>query len=166
MGTVEKISSKDHGFVLDINVRALTLMSRICLPYMARGGRIIQMCSASAFLPQPEFASYAASKAYVLSFSRALRQELKHKKISVTAVCPGPVKTEFFEAAGSEVPPAKKRFLAESETVVKKAIKDAKAGKELSVYGISMHMVHLAGKVLPTKIVLSFMNVMMAKKEE
>ena len=69
---VENINEKDHAFVLDINVRALTCMTRICLPYMENGSHIIQLCSGSAFLPQPYFASYAASKSYVLSFSRAL----------------------------------------------------------------------------------------------
>ena len=53
MGNVDTIAAKDHGFVLDINVRALTCMSRICLPYMAAGSHIIQFCSGSAFLPQP-----------------------------------------------------------------------------------------------------------------
>ena len=165
MGKVEEIEYKEHAFVIDINVRALTCMSRICLPYMRKGSRIIQLCSGSAFLPQPEFASYAASKAYVLSFSRALRQEVKKKGISVTAVCPGPVNTEFFEAAGSQIAPAKKRFLVESKDVVRKALKDAKAGKELSVYGTSMKFVHLAGKILPTRVVLFVMNELMTKKE-
>lgn len=162
MGKVEEIDYADQAFVLDLNVRALTCMTRICLPYMQKGSHIVQLCSGSAFLPQPEFASYAASKAYVLSFSRALRQEVKGKGITVTAVCPGPVKTEFFEAAGSEVAPAKKRFLVESKDVVRKALKDAKSGKELSIYGTSMKLVHLAGKILPTRVVLSVMNEMMA----
>lgn len=166
MGTVESISGEDHAFVLDLNVRALTCMTRLCLPYMAKGSHIIQLCSGSAFLPQPEFASYAASKAYVLSFSRALGQEVKNRGITVTAVCPGPVKTEFFKAAGSEISPAKKRFLVESEEVVKKALKDANAGKELSIYGVSMKLIHLAGKILPTKMLLSIMNLMMTNKEE
>lgn len=164
MGQVSSIDYREHAFVLDINVKALTCMTRICLPYMKKGSRIIQLCSGSAFLPQPEFASYAASKAYVLSFSRALRQEIKNLGITVTAVCPGPVNTEFFEAAGSEIAPAKKRFLVESEAVVKKALKDAKRGKELSVYGTSMRLVHLTGKFMPTKAVLAIMNAMMAKK--
>ena len=166
MGKVQSIDYKDHCFVLDINVKALTCMTRICLPYMVKGSKIIQLCSSSAFLPQPEFASYAASKAYVLSFSRALRQEVKGKGVTVTAVCPGPVNTEFFEAAGSEIAPAKKRFLVESKDVVQKAMKDAKAGKELSVYGFSMKLVHMAGKVLPTRMVLSIMNQMLTGKEE
>ncbi len=166
MGKVEEIDYIDHAFVLDINVKALTCMSRICLPYIMRGGHIIQLCSSSAFLPQPAFASYAASKSYVLSFSRALRREVKNKGIVVTVVCPGPVNTEFFQAAGSEIAPAKKKFLVESEDVVRKALKDANVGKELSVYGIGMKLVHLAGKLLPTKVVLSVMEQMMTKNEE
>lgn len=165
MGSVEEISYENHAFVLDINVRALTCMSRICIPYMSKGSRIIQLCSGSAFMPQPEFASYAASKSYVLSFSRALRQEVKAKGISVTAVCPGPVNTEFFEAAGSEITPAKKRFLAESKDVVKKALKDAKAGKELSIYGFHMKLVHLAGKILPTSVIFTLMSTILNKEE-
>lgn len=163
MGNVETINYKQHSFVLDINVRALTNMTTICLPYMGKSSHIIQICSGSAFLPQPGFASYAASKSYVLSFSRALRQELKSREIYVTAVCPGPVKTEFFEAAGSEVHPSKKVFMAESKMVVEKAMKDAKARKELSIYGWSMKFVYLAGKVLPTKFVLAVMNRMLSE---
>lgn len=164
MGNVETIDYHDHGFVLDINVKALTCMSRICIPYMKKAGHIIQLCSGSAFLPQPGFASYAASKSYVLSFSRALRQELKDRNISVTAVCPGPVNTEFFQAAGTEVHPSKKRFMAEADDVVKKAMKDANAGKELSVYGASMKFLHLAGKILPVKLVLAVANHFLAEK--
>lgn len=163
MGKIEDIDYKEHAFVLDINVRALSCMTRICLPYMQKGSHIIQLCSGSAFLPQPGFASYAASKSYVLSFTRALRQEVKSKGIKVTAVCPGPVNTEFFEAAGSEINPAKKQFMVEAKDVVRKALKDAKSGRELSVYGTSMKLVHLAGKILPTRAVLSVMDKMLTR---
>lgn len=163
MGKFEDISMEDHAFVTDLNVKALTCMTKICLPYMKKGGHIIQLCSGSAFLPQPDFAVYAASKSYVLSFTRALREEVKSRSIYVTAVCPGPVNTEFFKAAGSEVHPSKKRFMAEPEAVVKQAMKDAKAVKELSIYGTSMKLVHLAGKLIPTRVVLSVMNRILSK---
>lgn len=55
--------------------------------------------SAASFLPQPDFAVYAATKSFVLSYSRALNEELKDRDIAVTAVCPGPVRTEFFDIA-------------------------------------------------------------------
>lgn len=82
-----------------------------CLPYFRKGSRIIQLDSGSAFLPQPGFAAYAASKAYVLSLSRALKEELRSRQISVTAVCPGPVKTDFFATGGIKLNPVKRLFL-------------------------------------------------------
>ena len=82
--------------MIDLNCRALTRMTQMTLPYMKQGSRIINLASAAAFCPQPDFAVYAATKSYVLSFSRALGAELKSGGIYVTAVCPGPVKTEFF----------------------------------------------------------------------
>lgn len=85
--------------MIEVNCKALTQMTHLCLPYMRKNSRLIQVASSAAFLPQPNFAVYAATKAYVYSFSRALRQELRHKKIYVTAVCPGPVDTPFFDIA-------------------------------------------------------------------
>ena len=66
---------------------------------MRWGSRIIQLASSAAFLPQPGFSVYAATKSYVLSFSRALGEELKNAGIYVTSVCPGPVDTPFFDIA-------------------------------------------------------------------
>ena len=82
--------------MIDVNVRALTELTTICLPYIQSGAKILQIASSAGFMPQPSFAVYSATKSYVISFSRALREELKKKKIAVTAVCPGPVDTPFF----------------------------------------------------------------------
>ncbi len=166
MGTAASISWEDHAALVDLNVRALTCMTGICLPYMGKGSHIIHLASGSAFVPQPGFASYAAGKSYVLSFSRALRAELKPQKISVTAVCPGPVRTEFFEAAKSTVDPMKEKFMAESTAVVKQALNDAEEGKELSIYGMSMKLVHLAGKLLPQRLLIWFMYKNMTKGQK
>ena len=76
--------------MVDLNCRALTRMTQMTIPWMGKGGRIINLASAAAFCPQNGFAVYAATKAYVLSFSRALGSELKSCGIYVTAVCPGP----------------------------------------------------------------------------
>ena len=162
MGKVENIDEKDHAFVLDINVRALTMMSRVCLPYMHKGSKIIQLCSGSAFLPQPEFASYAASKSYVLSFSRALGQEVKKKGITVTCVCPGPVNTEFFDRAekGADTLFIKKWVMAKPQEVVKKALMDARNKKEVSVYGLTMKAFYATSKTLPHKFMLKVMRLM------
>ena len=63
-------------------------MTLVCLPYLEKGSRIVNIASAAAFCPQPAFAVYAATKSYVLSFSRALRAELEDREIYVTSVCP------------------------------------------------------------------------------
>ena len=82
-----------------LNDEALVAVTEMVLPYISGNSRIIQFASAAAFMPQPGFAVYAASKSFVLSYSRALAAELKKKEIYVTAVCPGPVETEFFGIA-------------------------------------------------------------------
>ena len=155
-GLVENQTPDGICDTVDVNCRALMMVTRLCLPYLGRGSRIIQLASGSAFLPQPGFAVYAASKACVLSFSRALREELRHKKISVTAVCPGPVRTDFFRAGGISISPVKKLFLAEPERVVEKALEDAARGKAVSVYGISMKLVRLASVILPEGLLVWF----------
>ena len=137
-----------------LNCEALTAVTHLCLPYMRLGSRIIQMASASAFVPQPGFAVYAASKAYVLSFSRALREELRGRGITVTAVCPGAVDTPFFEHQENPMPEYKKKVMAQPEAVVKKAIRDAARGRELSVYGGSMKAFRLLCKAVPHSIII------------
>lgn len=148
-GRLEEQRTEEAASMIDINCRALTVLTMVCLPYLRKGSRIIQMASGSAFLPQPGFAVYAASKAYVLSLSRALREELRARNISVTAVCPGPVATPFFEAGGITLNSVKKLFLKKPEKVVRKALFDAEKGKAVSVCGLSMKLVHAASGLLP-----------------
>lgn len=143
--------------MIDLNCRALTKMTCLLLPYMKPRSYLIQLASIAGILPQPNFAVYAASKAYVLSLSRALRQELRPRGIRVTAVCPGPVDTEFFtiaEETGAAFP-IKKFFMAGKEKVVAKALRDTIKGKDMSVYGVSMNLLRLAVKIVPQKWAVS-----------
>jgi short-subunit dehydrogenase len=89
--------------MIDLNVRALTELCRLVLPPMLgrRSGAILNIASTAAFQAGPNMAVYYASKAYVLSFTEALHQELKASGIKVTALCPGPTRTEFFAVAGA-----------------------------------------------------------------
>ena len=84
-----------------VNMVALTRLTRSLLPPMIerKRGAILNVSSSASFLPIPKFAVYAATKAYVTSFSDALRSELRGSGVSVTALCPGPVRTEFTEVA-------------------------------------------------------------------
>ena len=160
-GTVEEIALSECSAQtdkIDVNCRALTKMVEICLPYFSKGSRIINLASAAAFCPQSGFAVYAATKAYVLSFSRALHAELKEKDIYVTAVCPGPVETEFFDEAGNSGSLTKESLMVRPEEVVSQALSDSRCKKEVSVYGIMMKGAEAAAKLLPHSLVIQMME--------
>lgn len=146
--------------MIDLNCLSLTRMTHTVLPYMRTGARILNVASSAAFVPQPGFNIYAASKAYVLSFSRALHSELKKRRITVTAVCPGPVRTEFFQIADPHHHTAffKKLIMAEPRNVVFKALDDARFGKELSVFGNTMKAFRLISKMFPHKLFIDGMR--------
>ena len=147
-------SKKLQTDMVDLNCRALTRMIQITLPYMGKGGRIINLASAAAFCPQNGFAAYAATKAYVLSLSRALSSELRTRGIIVTAVCPGPVDTEFFRVSGELTAPLKKLTMVKAPAVVRKALKDSRKRREISVYGVPMKAAHIGAKLLPHRLIL------------
>lgn len=152
IGRFDDLSGKKQSGVVDINCTVLTKMTEICLPYMAKKSYIINMASASAFLPQPEFSVYAASKSYVLSFSRAIRSELRKKGINVLAVCPGPVDTEFFntaETGETKMKSYKKMFMIKSERVVSGSVRAALRRKAVYVPSAKIKLLHLGTKILP-----------------
>ena len=114
--------------VIRVNIEALTHLSHLLLPEMIRrgGGAIINVSSLASLIPIPDFAVYAATKAYVTSFSEALRIELREHHIPVLAVCPGPVRTEFGKVSrrSPDGPgmPSKKSFYVPKEQVVSEAL--------------------------------------------
>ena len=159
VGNVEEITCKDQTDMICLNCIALVRMTKLCIPYMSKGSRIVNLASASAFCPQPGFSVYAATKSLVLSFSRSLREELSGQAITVTAVCPGPVETEFFNVSGKkENNGMKDSMTAKPEKVVKKALRDAEKGKTMSVYGLSMKLCRIATKLIPHGIILKIMK--------
>lgn len=160
MGEFFKQKLSDQTGMIRVNCEALTSLTHLCIPYMKRNSRIIQMASSAAFLPQANFAVYAASKSYVLSFSRALAEELRPKGIYVTAVCPGPVETEFFDIAertGSTLA-FKKKMMVTSERVVEDAIKDSYNKKTVSVCSGMIKFFRVIAKVLPHDLLLAVVH--------
>ena len=114
--------------MLRVNIEALTHLTHALVPEMIRrGGAIINVSSLASLIPIPDFAVYAATKAYVTSFSEALRIELKEHDIPVLAVCPGPVHTEFGEVASrsgeSAGIPGKEWFYVPREKVVSASLR-------------------------------------------
>lgn len=151
IGKIGELTLEEECGMIRLNCEALCAITHMVLPYMRKNSRIIQLASSAAFLPQPGFGIYAATKAFVLSYSRALGAELKGKNIYVTAVCPGPVDTEFFgiaETTGS-ISLYKKLVMANPRKVVSKALRDSGAGKQISVYGLSMNGFRILAKVFP-----------------
>lgn len=145
-GAFENQSRDEVTETVRLNVLALTQMTKFCLPYMKKGSKIIQVASGAAFLPQSDFAVYAASKAYVYSFGKALAKELRWKGISVTVVCPGPVETPFLHHAYGrygEMNRFKKLAMAKPDKVVKQALEDCKKKKTVSIYGLPMKILYV-----------------------
>lgn len=155
-GNVGDARIEEETGMVRLNCEALCAVTHLALPYMSDHGRILQMASSAAFLPQPGFAVYAATKAFVLSYSRALNAELKPRKITVTAVCPGPAATEFIVRArnGGRLPFYKRMVMADPKRVMRKALEEAMEGKAISVYGLSMKVFRLICKVVPHGVLL------------
>ena len=156
IGAAGDIPLEEETGMVRLNCEALCAVTHMVLPYMPKNSRVIQLASSAAFMPQPGFAVYAATKAFVLSYSRALNAELKKRGILVTAVCPGPVKTEFFDVAETtgKMPFYKELTMARAENVVRKALRDSMMGKELSIYGLPMNAFFVLTKILPHRLLI------------
>lgn len=162
MGSFALQDREEETGMVRLNCEALTELTHRMLPYMRKGSRIIQLASCAAFLPQPNFAVYAASKAYVLRFSQALGEELRERDIYVTSVCPGPVNTPFFDRAekNGRTLSIKKYVMVPAEPVVKKALLDSLHKKTKSVYSLPIKGLELLAKVVPHRVALDCMRKM------
>ena len=156
MGEFAKVERKEETGMVRLNCEALTNITHCMIPYMKRGSRIIQMASCAAFMPQANFAVYAATKAYVLRFSQALGEELRGRGIYVTSVCPGPVDTPFFDIAEryGKTLAIKKTTIVPAKRVVKQALKDSLYKKSKSVCSLPIKGVGLLAKILPHELIL------------
>lgn len=154
MGTVEDFSVEEISAMVDLNSKSMALMCKICRPYLASGSRIINVASASAFLPLPYLNIYAASKAFARNYSRALGAELKGTGITVTAVCPGWVDTALVPTSyhGKKL---KLLGMVKPAPVAAKALSAAKQGKDICVYPFSFRLMHAAAKLCPQRLAMA-----------
>ena len=151
-GDYAEIALKHQLAMVDLNVKALVSITQLALDYMDQGDHIIQLCSSSAFFPLPYLNVYASTKAFVQHYSYGLSEELKPRGITVTQVSPGWVQTEFFNGSQNDTSvhaPKKYSPMYTSEQVVKKALKDAKKGKTVSVCGAFVKFHRMAGRFAP-----------------
>lgn len=153
-GAFKDYPMADYDTMVDLNVKSLVAVTYATLPYMKKGGEIYQLGSLSAFQPVPYINVYGATKAFVLSFSRALNQELRGTGIRVMAVCPGWVRTEFFDHAVKDDTIKYYNKFFDSDEVVRRALKDMKRGKDVSICGFSVRAQVLATKLLPHKLIM------------
>ncbi len=158
-GAFDKVSIEDDCRMIDLNCKALVAMTRLTLPYMQSGSHVLQLASNSSWQPVPYITTYGATKALVLSYSRAMNRELKSRGIRMMSMNPGWVKTEFFNHAlqtndGNEVQYYDRLY--EARDVVATGLKDLyKTRKDYSIHGFPVRMQVRLIKFLPHSFVMN-----------
>lgn len=152
MGDWQAVSRRQSAAMIQLNCQAAVEVTQVCLPFMHHGSRILEICSTSAFQPLPYLNVYAASKAFLYRYSRALGWELRPRGIIVTAVCPYWIRdTEFIPAAVQSGQAVRHFPLASTaRRVAFQALYDSRHGKTVSTPGPVCTIHHLAGKCLPS----------------
>ena len=142
--------------MIDLNDKALVSMCHLVLPFMKSGSEIINIASSSAFQPVPYIGVYAATKAFVLSFTRSLNAELRKTGIRAIAVCPHWTKTEFFDRAITDDSVITYyNFYTKQDEVVRNALRDIKKGKDVSLTSLPLKLQVLGASLLPKKWVMN-----------
>lgn len=158
IGAWSDITLQDCDDMIDLNCRAAVDMTQLALPYMDRGSMVLEICSTAGFQPFPYLGVYAASKAFLYRYSRALRVELMGKGISVTAVCPYWVKdTEFIAKAKQTRNSAYIRHFplaSREEAVVRRALRDGRLHLAVSTPGLVCSVHRVAAKVVPSAVMM------------
>lgn len=158
MGDYSQISQQDVRDLIDLNCRASVEVTNSVLPYMQKGSSILIISSSSAFQPLPGLNVYAASKAFLLSYSRGLRFELFEREINVTAVCPYWIKdTEFIPIAKHSRNSSAVRnfpFAGTKRNVVCHSLFDASLGLAVSTPGLVSTIQRVACKILPNCVTI------------
>ena len=157
-GRYENISLEDEMRMVDLNAKALLAMTRVTLPYMEKGSHVLQLDSLSAFQPVPYITTYGATKAFVLSYSRAMNRELKGRGIRMMTMNPGWVKTEFFSHAFQTNNAEVQYFdrLYEAKDVVATGLKDLyKTKKDMSIHGFPVKFQVFLVKLVPHRFVMN-----------
>lgn len=150
-GTYADMTLQETADMIDLNSRAAVLLTAAVIPHMSRGARILEICSSAAFQPLPGFNVYAATKAFLLHYSRALRWEAAPRGIKVTAVCPGWIKTEFTDVAKDTKNGRTVRsypFALKPETVARRALRDSQV-LAVTTCGLPALVQRTASKFLP-----------------
>ena len=161
VGELDNVIDSDwrlQSRMVDLNCRALTAVTTVVLPHMERGGFVLNVCSIASFCPNTRMTVYSSTKAYVMSFSRGLREELKPLGINVLAVCPGPMKTEFLDVANitDRSPMFKTLPYSDPDIVADRAVMWAGKGKSVYTPKFLFKLYRVLAKLVPHGIMMKF----------
>ena len=158
LGNVGETPLAPQTRMADLNVRALTAVTHLTVPYLAKGGRVINLSSIASFCPNPRMTVYSATKAYVSAFSRGLGDELRSRGVTVTAVCPGPMATDFLGAA--DISGNSRTFevlpYCDPVRVAKGSYAAAKAGRAVYTPRGFYKLYRVIAKLLPQRLMIQF----------
>ena len=155
VGAAADLAIAEQRGMIDINISALTDLSLRFVDCLQRHrGGILNVASVAGFMPGPHSAVYYASKAYVLSFSEALHQELAPRGIRVTALCPGPVPTEFQARAGVPEAHGPRALTLSAEEVARQGYRGFMDGHRVVVPGFGNRLVTVASRLVPRRVLL------------
>jgi short-subunit dehydrogenase len=168
LGEFAEMPEEEIGGQIDLNIKALTALTRLFLPPMVkrRGGRIMNVASTAGFQPGPLMAVYYATKAYVISFSEAIANELRHSGVTVTCFCPGATNTGFAKRAGNDQSRVFKQFGAMSaEKVALDGYRAVMEGRTLAISGMQNWLVAQSTRFAPRKVVTALSRWVSEKAE-
>lgn len=157
LGNFDELSLQENTRMVRLNCEALTAITSATLPFMNEHSEILNSCSIASFAPNTRMAVYSSTKAYVMSLSRALRVELKPRKINVLAVCPGPMSTEFLSIANIEKGSSKTFDTlprVNPHTMAVKSLKASARGRAVYTNRLFFKFYRLLAKILPHSLVM------------
>ncbi len=154
-GRFDQISIEQHLDLIQVNITALTALTRLFLPDMLakKTGRILNVASTAAFQPGPFLATYYASKAYVLSLSQAIAEEIRNTGVTVTALCPGPTKTQFATTANlNRTRLFNSPFSMSAQDVAQYGYDALMSGKRVAIPGLANRLVAFGTRLAPRRL--------------
>lgn len=156
-GRAEDLSLQETRDMVELNCRSAVEVTRACVPWLGRGSRVLEVCSCAGFQPLPAMGLYAATKAFLLSYTRSLGEELKGRGVKVTAVCPYWIKTEFMAVARETANPEAVRhtpFAMRPEAVAAWSLTMNSLGCAVTTCGPIPALMRLGSKVLPAGVTM------------
>lgn len=162
MGNIKDMPALSQTSMIDVNCKGLTAVATICLKHMSKGSEIVNVCSIASFVPNPRLTVYSSTKAYVLSFTKGLREELKPHGINCMCVCPGPMRTEFFSVADI-APGSSKTFdtlpYSDPAKVARGTLKASKKGRCVYTHLAFFKFYRVLAKLLPHNLLMKLSKV-------